>query len=587
LGNVLHRNNKKYLFDFNSFICYLISVTFLCSDELENSKTNQLLKAGQAVRLKIIFPEFKMYPTYLFLRQALSVILPVISIIFFGCSDNNPSEPAEIKITYSDLLEKIIKPQEEYSEKYSYLLTVMDTSEAVDSIMTIFNQNPDVLWAAECDEGINVQYKSGIRGGIVTRNRASNKPMSNDAGNYKPDRLLLKNYVNVNPLSKRTAVISILRTKLDSISESFYQWLPQIGMSLPEILIDDVAVSLNCIENFRNLEDYGVIYLSGFGRKWPADNNIEDIYLYTNIRVSEDVLLIYASDLIIGNIALISDPETKVYMGTSFISTYNNFDISRPLVIGAFNNSLHSDIAGKIGSGNGAAFVGFDGYFFNNYHFINQLLYDLTQEPITLEQWMDGPYPKSESNQGKITSINFKGPGNFSLFNGPDWPWRYVNINIYDFDAVCEISSGGSYNWNDLGFGHPYQYISISADGKTFTAEWDSLYESGSTNRGELSITVDTLTNMVVEFSFSYYAANKTNEEQGFEVQGRNIPMVYKDDKNLVNEITGTAACDAINYLTFYYTQDPGSQNERKLTLSSYSCESNSSVSLRWYREIL
>lgn len=527
-------------------------------------------------------------------EKILIILCLFITSIIISCTKDSTSEPElPPQITYQEVVRTVLQPQENYFNIYKDLLALTDSISALDSVLNLFKKNPDVLWAEKSINGIDVQYKNGIRGGIVTTDSYLSKAVNSNENLQSDDnkRTLQKTLTNITPLSKKSVIISQFGVELEIIEEAFYQYLPSIGFEQPVVYRG--IIHPDDIEIFKNLQNYGVIYINSGGFPWTI-NNPEECYILTKIPLQESVFLKYITDFLAGNLM------TKfhllfgniVLIGSNFISTYNNFELSKPLIIGSYSFSIFSELASKMKSNTKGAFIGYDWFEPNNSDdliWINDLIFSMTQEPINIKQWMVGPFLKFFPAYKHPTNIKFIGPDNFGLYNGPDWPWRYVNINLDYVDGLCSLSTGGTYLWEDLFFGHPYQYVSISPDGKTFTAQWDSTYDSNARQRGELSIEVDTTNLMVTNFNAYYtyetYDGDKIFHYQRMEIQGHNIPMAYKADTYLVNETKGTAVCDAVNYFTFVYIDNVGTQNERTTTLTSYTCDANSWVTIHWYKD--
>ena len=88
-----------------------------------------------------------------------------VLFLFNSCNKEDdtsipPAPPVE------EVNEVVINPQEERYDLFTDLVTTMDTASAIDSVLTLFLQDPNVSWAVSGRQGIAVKYKNGIRGGI-------------------------------------------------------------------------------------------------------------------------------------------------------------------------------------------------------------------------------------------------------------------------------------------------------------------------------------------------------------------------------------------------------------------------------------
>lgn len=527
------------------------------------------------------------------IEKILLVLCLFITFIIISCTKDSTSEPVlPPQITYQEVLRTVLQPQENYFNIYKDLLALTDSISALDSVLNLFKKNPDVRWAEKSINGIDVQYKNGMRGGIITTDSYLSKAANLNESLLTDDKIktLQKAFANITPLSKKSIIISLFDFYLEITEEAFYQYLPSIGFETPVVYAS--IINPDAINTFKNLSEYGLIYINSGGFPWPSYNP-EETYIVTKISPEESVYIKHFEDFLNGNLMVKFSWfwGNKVLVGSNFITAHNNFELNKPLIIASYGFSIFGELANKIKSETKGALIGYDWVSPDNDDliWINDLIFSMTQEPINIKQWMDNPFPKSLPAFKHPTNIKFVGPDNFGLYNGPNWPWRYVNINLDYVDGLCSLSTGGTYLWEDLFFGHPYQYVSISPDGKTFTAQWDSTYDSNARHRGELSIEVDTTNLMVTNFNAYYtyetYDGDKIFHYQRMEIQGHNIPMAYKADAYLVNEIKGTVVCDAVNHFTFVYIDNVGTQNERTMTLSSYSCDANSMVTIHWYKD--
>ncbi|MDX1702628.1 MAG: hypothetical protein R3250_18500, partial [Melioribacteraceae bacterium] len=212
-------------------------------------------------------------------------------------------------------------------------------------------------------------------------------------------------------------------------------------------------------------------------------------------------------------------------------------------------------------------------------------------EPITVKETRQHPIPPKQyydTIDKRDVHLLYVGKGDLALLKKAEvnWPWRYVNIVFNNVDVLCNVSTGGTYIWDNLFFSHPQRYTSILPDGITFVTEWDTVYSGGSTEVGQLSITVDTLTYMVKHFQASKYYEYKsggvTTMHQSLEIEADNIPMTWKDEETLTNNIDGPESCSAVYHFNFIYTNNVGTPNEYTYTLDSYNCDNITYVAVFW-----
>ncbi|MBD3334539.1 MAG: hypothetical protein GF355_03400, partial [Candidatus Eisenbacteria bacterium] len=65
-----------------------------------------------------------------------------------------------------------MEAQIEYYDVLETLAAQIDTTAALDSLLVLLYQDPEVLWASNVNTGVNVQWRSGLRGMITIRTLA-------------------------------------------------------------------------------------------------------------------------------------------------------------------------------------------------------------------------------------------------------------------------------------------------------------------------------------------------------------------------------------------------------------------------------
>ena len=145
----------------------------------------------------------------------------------------------------------VINPQEERYDLFTDLVTTMDTASAIDSVLTLFLQDPNVSWAVSGRQGIAVKYKNGIRGGIFIdplRHPEITDIDLKDAIKNTSNTIALKNTEKTIPGSKKAVFIAPTYTEFldfsDVMVESYNECLPKIGFE-PMVVIKDHGASLD------------------------------------------------------------------------------------------------------------------------------------------------------------------------------------------------------------------------------------------------------------------------------------------------------------------------------------------------------
>ena len=97
--------------------------------------------------------------------------IPVVllsGILLISCSSDDGGNPAAPPLNpeQEKMQTQVVTLQDARSSALVILLAQMDTIRALDSVAALFRADSSVSWAVAYHEGVAVQYKNGIRGGI-------------------------------------------------------------------------------------------------------------------------------------------------------------------------------------------------------------------------------------------------------------------------------------------------------------------------------------------------------------------------------------------------------------------------------------
>ena len=197
----------------------------------------------------------------------ISISIFFIIIFFTYCSDDNSPSQNEPSTVAEIIYEEIVKPQEERFNLFELLTSSMDTLSAMDSVLKVFLQDTSVEWGKVSKQGISIQYKNGIKGGILIDPLDSPDTTNFDLSKLDKKYSQIINKRNIIPGSKKTIFINPSywerKKYADKIISNYRKFLPQVGFDDPVIYLNEEAT----MEKFTQLSDYGIIHFYSHG--WP------------------------------------------------------------------------------------------------------------------------------------------------------------------------------------------------------------------------------------------------------------------------------------------------------------------------------
>jgi len=496
----------------------------------------------------------------------------MFSLLYVGCSKDepSPSEPAsdaEAEKVYNE----VVKPQEDNYNLLIDLFSQMDTLSAMDSILKVFLKDPSVDWGEVGAQGIAIQYKSGIRGGLFINPLRGELEAALSSDKSDQNNAISDDVQKVVPGSKKTIFLNA------SYSGSFIHWTDQIvekckdrfplaGYQAPLIYKNE---EVN-IEKFMNLEDYGIVRFDSHGWAWPSSDKLTDVYIVTGEYWSITTFLKYAKDLISGDISILSQGASKSLFALSpeFISKHNNFKNDTTLIYGGFCYSyLGSWPEIMVNTAGAGGYFGYDWAVKSSkdMNWCMDLFNDLTDKnifpPQTASKWMNNSVEKFYWNDDHDRNIYIK------YWGYPDLALIKSKVKV-DLSQITEVSCDviPTIEWN-CGELHPYLSIhKIRQPVKITAYQLDLEWEETRTFTG--SVDVQDIGELRIKFDStftrieSYYASNTYNymadsaklAQYGYpntKIQtysGGNLP-IWVNEPSQSRYIYGVSGSDASSYL--------------------------------------
>jgi hypothetical protein len=399
-----------------------------------------------------------------------------VALVVFSCKKSDDDHGAGWTDDDKASYQQVINVQDEIGNQLDDWLQSMDSLDAINQAYQAFTSNENVSSATINSQGIAVQYKNGIRGGLLIYTEdddfedklslpdiSANNPEGHLKSLVNPRKMILLNphYFERNYLTDQI----VQKTNLN---------LSRVGMALNPFYKNEEAT----VDRFTELSGYGIIHIYSHGWAWPSKHNITEVYLMTGEEANVNTSKKYWSDLTDGNIPVVkvSSSSNKYFLSPQFIMDNNDFSNDTIMFYGGFCYSFLGNWPDLVHSFADGAYLGFDWRVktFNNANWsVNSiaLMSDTTKnQPMTLQGWFDDPgVAKSywDNGDSRTTWIHYTGDGNLKLWDdvsvrliplspdgapvsvpgeaGTAYPFRCeVSSNSSDIEYIWDIGDGSS-----------------------------------------------------------------------------------------------------------------------------------------------
>ena len=460
----------------------------------------------------------------------------------------------------------VVDLQKTSFDKWEQWNSSLDSLAAMDSLQKIIEQSPDVEWASRSIQGIMIQYKSGIRGGIFLnpRREMSNSPAIMGLRKTETTTIPLKStgIMNRTPAEPRTAILcppyNQFSLDVDGLVEAVDGYYKRIDLWEPELYYAGNA----SVEKFTFLENYGVVDIYTHGAAWPDEDHIDEVYILTGETVNDFTSSRYWKYINTGDIPLIFGFSNNYYfLSPEFIVKYNNFEKDSTLIYGGFCfsglGSWHTKIlAAKAG-----------GYFCYDWSVISDtsdmwekdILDHLTDKrygaPLTCGDWFSvTPLNTSyfDESQGKLVSIKYYGDRDLALWE-PENTYNYFSflwqINGYfSNDPSTAVNFGGNVK-SGPGVIINNVFMSTDIEDQVYSATGEIVIE----RNGELFAYFNPETTGIDSIILDLHERSIYYPDLDMEMKIINIPRITYDESipASVYQLGGTSACGHIVRLTY------------------------------------
>jgi hypothetical protein len=378
---------------------------------------------------------------YLFFLVSLAILLS-------GCtkkSENSSSVTGGLSPDDQVIYNNILSLQDKAAQKFDSLSRITDSLTAINQLQQFFLTNANVSSATLGSQGIAVQYKNGMRGGIFFNPEdypADSLLMREGPNTQLPPILHLKSFVNnknvifLNPSFWERSFYA------NKIINNYNTQLPAIGFNLQTIYENQAAV----VDRFTELSGYGIIHIYSHGLAWPDKNNIIDIYLKTGEVANNTTTTKYAADIKKGNI-LISNSKTSsgkkniYWINEPFIASHNDFSKDTVLFYGGFCFSFCGSWPAIQSTFAQGTYFGFTWSVHTennagwNISLIDSLCDTAVQHQYHPLEWLMGTNPPKsywDDNAQKTVYIRYEGDDGLSL-------WRRHYYKTYTTRPITQV----------------------------------------------------------------------------------------------------------------------------------------------------
>jgi hypothetical protein len=331
------------------------------------------------------------------LRFALLAIF--MSVLFFGCSGGDKGTDDNDNVQQKELqrIETILVTQETLGGTVDQMLAEMDTTAVKDSLVKLFEADTaNVQTATSNSQGVSVQYKNGMRGGVMI------DPL--DLGGTLPAEPVRKNQSEA-PTSAAFTGHRPVSHKTIFLNPSYWERQPyadplvaqaRAGFAQTGYSPFEVYTNAQCtVEKFASLSGFGIVHIYSHGWAWPNENNIQEVYLMTGEVATPATTAKYFSDVKAGKIPIVQyGSHNRYFLSPSFVAHHNSFHDDTTFVylgfcyswLGNWQDTL-IEVAGAGGC------VGFDWSVYTSWnamwgrHLYNDMFDTSMAAPMNLGNW--------------------------------------------------------------------------------------------------------------------------------------------------------------------------------------------------------
>ncbi len=263
------------------------------------------------------------------MRHCFALAAVLLLLTFGACSEKTTPPPDPPDEQPEQPYSSYIEFQAAFGEKYEDFSKSLGSHDAKAAIYdSVLSYGDIVSTAYLTDQGINIEYEGGARGGIFID--PEDMPTV-ESTVPKQDRSKDVETADAVPLGKRAIFICPIYTErrfyADSILTVMESELSKVGFSSVEAIFDDDCT----MERFANVDDAGILHIYTHALAWPKKSRVENAYIMTGQRywhvVSERYSKLFKRNALI--VMYVPGRGNIVFMNQAAFSEFNSFHSDR------------------------------------------------------------------------------------------------------------------------------------------------------------------------------------------------------------------------------------------------------------------
>ncbi len=337
--------------------------------------------------------------------SATTVVYRVVVGLTYS-SDPARSENFELTITQhltDAKLDELLAKQSEYQNQLETAAEQAEVSEVIENIIAELENDPEVAQVGKSNggHGVWIIYNDGVGGVLYTplsgskggRQRPLDEPSRSESTQSSLNRLvdyppykgyppkMANNLFQANVISLNDNVNRIESNKARVIAAQYFDWGENDDIPQMKALLDDSCFDVNyttynaagagSVEDFKNLDDYGIILISShgdsyykgilslwqekFGWDWPFGI----VILHSNMAVTATNKVTYEDDLKKGRLVLWG---SNYGMTPKFIEKYSSNFPNSLVYMSICRGTWNASMANAFLSAGASAYLGYSDY---------------------------------------------------------------------------------------------------------------------------------------------------------------------------------------------------------------------------------
>ncbi len=509
-------------------------------------------------------------------------------ILLSGCPEDN-NEPGILNDEQRQIQNEVLDLQQNSFSLLTDLQQEMSLSEAIDLVLDTINSDPSVDWAKSNKQGIFIQYKSGIKGGIFINNEMKVGEKIDPESGLKSKPIKGTNNLTGTsnqrkfPPTKNSVYVSPIYDALGS-DEEFSILSTEIYLSTTDYsdlkrIINEAAT----VEWFTQVDKYGIIVISSDGFNTFIDDYNTETYLLTGETVNESTSAKFWSEIKDGLVPLIytrpgeMGDENYYWISPGFITKYNDLVKDTAFIYGGFSNSFLGTWPAIIGTGSDkfGGYMGYEGSIMleTHYAWLADLMLNMTDltasQSMTCDDWINGTtIRKSVYNPvlDESFKISYNGILKLALTEKKVPPYNYCILKA-SVRGRSQFNDGTYANWQEF-FGNK-KITGAFIDENTFEATWSEGQSSA-----DLRITGNFGTQPVITDVY-YHRITKDYDTYTEHIVSSDINLIgsYPGYGGVLFDITGEPTCNLFTELSYKVDGGDGVYTREMI---SYECNNDS-----------